>query len=125
MPQEDLQVIAQAAEQFKWQRDEIAKDLEKALNICRDYQRILVMLQANDPNFAEVNRLLTRYKMSHETRAAGGKIYAEGQDITDHPDSIEGSVTEVEELPAGDTRELPSATEDKNYSIWDDDGETD
>lgn len=115
VPKEVLERGKRELERILWQRDEIAKDLEKALNICRSYQRILVMLDANDPNWVEVNQLLIRYKMPHEKQSGGGKIFAEGVDITDHPDSIEGSVTEIEELP--------SATEDTRYIIEDDDGD--
>lgn len=129
VPQEELQLVAKAAEQFRWQRDAIAQDLEAALNICRDYQRILEMLNSNDPNWSKVNQLLTKYKMGHAHTSHAGKIYVDGVDITDHPDSIEGSVTEVVELPASETQELPRATEDKTeahgYIIEDDDGETD
>lgn len=124
----------QALELFqstKWQRDQIAQDLEAALNMCRQYQRMVSMLGVNDPNWVECRNLLTKYHMpfEHHTNAPG-KIFAGEKDITLHPDSIEGATVEAEELPAGDDGQIPGQTNiyqltdgRGGYIIDDDDGD--
>lgn len=98
------------------QRDALLVDLEKALNLCRQYQRYISMHGINDPTFVETRGLLTKYRMKFEHPNPIGKVYADGQDITEHPDSIEGTTIEVKELGPVDTRRI---------EVHDDDGETD
>lgn len=88
-------------------QDQLVEDLEKALNFIVAYQRCLRILRSPDPNFTLVRPLLSKYKIVGVEPAGGYKIYADGVDITLHPDSIEASV--VDETVEGEivTREVP------------------
>lgn len=82
------------AKDLKGVQDELVEDLEAAINALKVYQFwFATMIQANDPNITLVRNLLLKYKMgsSPEPSQAPGKVYADGTDITEHPDSIEGS----------------------------------
>lgn len=74
---------------------ELVVDLEKALNMVVAYQRTIRILRSPDPNFVEARKLLTKYKMVGIEPAEEFKVFADGVDITLHPDSIE-STAEVE-----------------------------
>ena len=70
----------------------LAQDLESALNMCRRYHDVLDSLYMNDPHLATLRKLLIKYHMETPGPSRGGVIYAGTQNITDHPDSIEGTV---------------------------------
>lgn len=90
-------------EKAKYISDEhLQPDLEKALNLIRGYQRALRTLDAPDSTYVEARQLLTKYGMAvGDTPSPSWRIYHDGEDITEHPDSIEGSTVEVEELEDG------------------------
>lgn len=80
-------------------QQKILDDFERALQLIIEYRRALNMLQAPDPFFSEVKRLLRRYKMdTGDSMPTGYKIMADGVDITEHPDSVLGDVVETEEI---------------------------
>lgn len=81
------------AKDMKGVQDELVEDLEDALNALKIYQYWFAALSnANDPNLVLVRRLLMKYNMgAPEPSQAPGKVYADGKDITEHPDSIEGT----------------------------------
>jgi hypothetical protein len=81
-------------ENLKKIQEQLVEDLEKALNLVVAYQRCLRILRSPDPNFVEARRLLIKYKMKGVEPAGGFKVYADGVDITLHPDSIEATVVE-------------------------------
>lgn len=95
------------------------EDLEAALNMVRQYQRILAMAELNDPCLVEARRLLTKYGMDHTRPKNTGQIFVDGFDITEHPDSIAGTAIEVEDLPPGDE---PSQITEANV-VEDDDSD--
>lgn len=81
-------------------------DLEIALNLIRRYAAILRDMNVPDPRHVEARQLLRKYGMEAPKAAEGFKVYADGVDITEHPDSIPGMAVE-EELVAGvETLEL-------------------
>lgn len=102
--------------QMKHIQDELAHDLELALNACKSYQFwFATMMQANDPNLEVVRKLFIKYKMgSPEPSQAPGKVYADGQDITETPDAIDGEAVDFQEwddIPDNLTIELVQNTE--------------
>jgi hypothetical protein len=101
--------MAEALERARQTQGTILSDLEAALNMIRQYQRYLDMLVANDPQLVASRRLLTKYGMATgHNKPQPFRIYDEGRDITEHPDSIEGSVDAVQELPSVPERETPA-----------------
>lgn len=77
-------------------------DLQAALNCIRQYQRALDTLYANDPVLVEANNLLRKYKMpSGHVTDQPSRVYHGSKDITEHPDSIEGSTGPDLELARG------------------------
>lgn len=120
----DPKALARVAEIYEHQRDILAQDLETALNICRSYQQAMVMLGVNDPNWVKIRDLLVKYRMpftdpeGHTT----GQVFVNGHDITVHPDSIEGTTVEVEELPpGGEPKQIEGQTTIDDF-LEDDDG---
>lgn len=90
-------------------QDQLVEDLEKALNLVVAYQRCLRILRSPDPNFVDARRLLLKYKMQGVEPAGGFKVYADGVDITLHPDSIEATVVDEGMTVEGEivTRSVP------------------
>jgi hypothetical protein len=82
------------SENLKKIQAQLVEDLEKALNLVVAYQRCLRILRSPDPNFVDARRLLIKYKMKGVEPAGGYKVYADGVDITLHPDSIEATVVD-------------------------------
>jgi hypothetical protein len=78
----------------------LAQDLESALNIIRHLSGALEMAMIPNPDIVAINSLLRKYKMPTVGVADGMKVYADGKDITEHPDSVEGDVVETLELVA-------------------------
>ena len=74
---------------------EILTDLERALNLIIQYQRTIKMLTAPDPSYVEARRMLIKYKMISIEPSQVFKVYADGVDITLHPDSIQASADEM------------------------------
>lgn len=87
----------------------IIPDLEQAINLIRDYQRMLDMLGSNDPNLVEAHKLMNKYGMAQE-RVQLYRILVDGIDITEHPDSIEGSTSGVIELESEELPEIEETT---------------
>lgn len=103
--------LAQRSSEFARElaiKDEIVNDFEEAMNLIIAYQRCLKILSSPDPNFPKARRLLTKYRMAAEEPTNTYRIYADGVDITIHPDSIEATVAdEAAELDYGtETMEL-------------------
>lgn len=86
------------AKDVRDQRDEVAQDLEDALNALRAYQYWFAQVgNMNDPNLELVRRLCLKYNMPAPYDSNAGRVYADGKDITEHPDSIDvDEVTTVE-----------------------------
>ena len=85
-------------------KEQIINDLQTALELIQSYQRTLKILSSPDPDTVKARKLLHKYKMISEESSPNYKIYLDGRDITNHPDSIEASSTEEEQLQieAGD-----------------------
>lgn len=78
------------------QRDEIALDLEMALNLCRNYQDAMSRLDVPDPNLARVRSLLIKYGMEFIQKPKQSfRIFVDGVDITTYPDSIPADAEEL------------------------------
>lgn len=91
--------------------DNLMPDLEIALNLIRDYQRTLKSLHCPDKNYVTARNLLTKYGMSvGATPTEEFRVYCDGMDITEHPDSIPGSAAEAEEIDGAETPELVEGT---------------
>lgn len=101
-------------------RDQIAADLETALNACRQYQRMMAKIEMPDPNFVTVRQLLTKYKMDYTPAAKTARVFVDGVDITEHPDSIDSDADVLEltseEYYGVETVELVQ-TEDGQFHI--------
>jgi hypothetical protein len=78
----------------------LAEDLESALNIIRHLSGALEMACVPNPDIVTINNLLRKYKMPTVGVAEGMKVYVNGNDITEHPDSVESDVVETLELVA-------------------------
>jgi hypothetical protein len=78
------------------QRDTIAVDLERSLNLVHKYQKIVAMLGAPDPAHTEMRDLFIKYKMSWDIGAQPFAIFLDGRDITWDADSISGTADEME-----------------------------
>lgn len=78
------------------QRDELALDLEMALNICRNYQRVMSTLDVPDQDIPRLRSLLHKYGMEFEqTPKQSFRVFVDGVDITLYPDSIPGDAEEL------------------------------
>lgn len=84
----------EVAKDLKNVQDELAADLETALNACKQYQRYAALNERPDPSFVAVRQLLTKYKMDYVPATKTARVYVDGNDITEHPDSIQGSIVE-------------------------------
>lgn len=120
---DDLDITAMVEVAHKWFavatdlkdiQTELVADLETALNLVRRYQEILVELNAPDPGLVAARLLLTKYKMSYTPPGNTARVYADGTDITEHPDSVPGSVAE-NELPEPDRIELIQTEDGKMH----------
>jgi len=77
--------------------------LKTAIELIRQYQRHLNLMAGPDPSALEANKLMRKYNMSlADLRQLPFRIIVDGVDITEHPDSIPGSVVEPDELESGD-----------------------
>lgn len=87
------------------QTEEVINDLEQMLNLIQDYQRIIKMLFAPDPHTVETRILLSKYKMGAIESHPAFRVFLDGRDITDYPDSIPATAEEMTdpELEAGDS----------------------
>lgn len=91
----------------------MALDLKTALELIRQYQSHLNRLCGPDPSAVEANKLMRKYDMPlADLRQLPFRIYVDGIDITEHPDSIPGSVAVQDELESGD-EEIIDAVEVK------------
>jgi hypothetical protein len=70
----------------------IMNDFQRALELIQEYQRALDILCSPDPNTVEARKLLNKYNMESLKSADGFKVFLDGRDITDFPDSLPGSV---------------------------------
>lgn len=74
--------------EMKERVEEIAEDLQKALEICQKYQRTMVMLHAPDPNTVEIRRLFYKYKLAFtEYKWGDFGVYMDGKDLS-NPENI-------------------------------------
>lgn len=85
-------------EQFL-QREGVVNDFEQALNLLVKYQEIVDRLNAPDPQYEPVSRLLRKYQFVPHERRSNYRLYLDGREISDHTDSIPGSTEEDELLP--------------------------
>lgn len=81
-------------ENLKKIQAQLVEDLEKSLNLIVAYQRCLRILRSPDPNYVEARRILTKYKMVGIEPSGEFKVFADGVDITTHPDSIEATAVD-------------------------------
>ena len=104
LPQVDLEGVTPGG-LIKMSQDyaEMALDLKTAIELIRQYQRHLNLMAGPDPSALEANKLMRKYNMSlADLRQLPFRIIVDGVDITEHPDSIPGSVVEPDELESGD-----------------------
>lgn len=52
------------------EREKVLRDLQDALNLIRDYQRVLAIIGTADPQISKANALLERYGMQGEASAS-------------------------------------------------------
>jgi hypothetical protein len=111
------------------QRDELAADLEAALNAMRSYQAVMVKMNMPNPHFDTIKRLCLKYHMSYEDpRKSAGQIFVDGHDITYDPGDFVGTAEiETVELIADEAghmafRALPPGEEvtDAEVVSWED-----
>ncbi len=95
--------------------EEMVKDLQLALKMLQKYQRNLSMLGAPDPEIVDARALLRRYDMAYEGWALAFRVFLDGEDITEHPDSTLGSAEEIvdTELVAPDLPELEGGVDER------------
>ena len=87
------------ASEMREVQEELAADLEKALNLCQEYQRFMAMLNSPDPNMTEVRRLFAKYNMNFtENTHANYGIYLDGQDIGTNPEGIDNVEVQTEKV---------------------------
>lgn len=99
-PREEVEAAARKwfdiANDMKTIQEQLVDDLETALNACKQYQRAAAIHEDPDPNFVTVRNLLTKYKMDYVPAAKTARVFVDGVDITEHPDSIEGDADVME-----------------------------
>lgn len=92
--------------------EDILKDLQHALKLVQKYQRNLSMLGAPDPEIVDARNLLRKYGMAYQGWVDAFRVLVDGVDITEHPDSIPGTVASVEEIEDAEViKELPRGDE--------------
>jgi hypothetical protein len=79
------------------QTEEIINDFEAALNLIQQYQRVLGMLDSPDPNTVPARRLLNKYNMVATETSKRYRIFLDGRDITDFPDSLPATAVEEDQ----------------------------
>lgn len=77
------------------QTEEVINDLEQMLNLIQDYQRIIKMIFAPDPHTVETRILLSKYKMGAIESHPAFRVFLDGRDITDYPDSLPATAEEI------------------------------
>lgn len=68
----------------------VAGDLQEALNLIADYQRVIARLMAPDPHINAANPLLRKYGVTPGERNRMFAVLLDGLDITDVSELLEG-----------------------------------
>jgi hypothetical protein len=110
----------ETAVHLKSVQDELVQDLEDALNLVRRYQAGFVDVGMPDPGLVKARLLLTKYHMEYTPPAGPGRVYADGVDITEHPDSIPGEAFDID---GSDRMELVRTEDGQMHFIFSHDAE--
>ncbi len=103
-----IEITRHQAEVVVQQAAEIKNDLEFAIALIKKYQRNLSMLGAPDPDIVEARRFIQKHGEVYEGWSVF-QIFADGVDITDHPDSI---LSDAEHLAILELEEHIEPTDD-------------
>jgi hypothetical protein len=99
------------------QRQMLLDDLEAALQLVWSYQRQFSIAQMPDPSVVKARQLLTKWGMPFTATQSPFRIFADGKDITEHPDSIEGTTEEQLSIEGLDEPERAELVADEHGDL--------